>query len=639
MGKVVGLLMFLFLCAQVFGQPGKIDSLKVALSDNDSTRVGALMDVAHLYADSAVYHDFVVNCLREAMDSALVQKNDSIQIDIYNYFGLADFTIGDYENATNNFYKALNLLDKTPDIRQQAKIYNNLGMIFDELEDFKKALEFYKESYELDSLAGNEAGFVYSFINLAISYQNLKEYGRAREYHERAFQLAQKYQDSLSMVNIDNNLGTLEYELGNYEKSLGYYQQALELYKSSNDLTGIAFAKNNIGLVHLDKKEYPLALKNFKEALQIATELNLYDFTGDIYSNLTIYYEEVGDYKNAYLSYDKYNEVYDSLLGEKQNKMIRKLEAQYKLEKKQSEIFELEQENLNQKRLINSTKNIQGYLFVIIFLVIVFMVVLFFLLKKEKTLGRQLQEKTDELKKSNVTKDKFFSIIAHDLKNPFNALVGYTSLLRSDFDSFTREELNQIIIDLSDATESGFALLENLLYWTRSQTNKIKVFKTYFNLKKIVDDVVSLAGPSMVVKSQAIETEIDPELQLFADKDMIATVLRNLVFNSIKFSYPKTVIQIEAKITGTNVLVSVIDQGIGIEADKQQKFFDCVENTSTEGTAGETGSGLGLVICREFIEKNNGIIWVESEPGKGAAFRFSIPHGLSVDKAVVKTGE
>jgi tetratricopeptide (TPR) repeat protein len=128
MGKVVGLLTFLFLCAQVFGQPGKIDSLKVALSDNDSTRVGALMDVAHLYADSAVYHDFVVNCLREAMDSALVQKNDSIQIDIYNYFGLADFTIGDYENATNNFYKALNLLDKTPDIRQQAKIYNNLGM-------------------------------------------------------------------------------------------------------------------------------------------------------------------------------------------------------------------------------------------------------------------------------------------------------------------------------------------------------------------------------------------------------------------------------------------------------------------------------------------------------------------------------
>src|SRR5690606_5069017 len=108
-------------------------------------------------------------------------------------------------------------------------------------------------------------------------------------------------------------------------------------------------------------------------------------------------------------------------------------------------------------------------------------------------------------------KDRFFSIIAHDLKNPFNALVSYTSLLRSDFDSFTKEELSQIITDLNDATEQGFALLENLLYWTRSQTNRIKVYKTYFNLKRIVDNVVSLANPNLAAKSQKIEVDIDHE--------------------------------------------------------------------------------------------------------------------------------
>ena len=626
------LLLSVMVCFGVFGQEVKIDSLKIALSKNDSARVKALLEVAHNLVDSANYSDFVNECLQEALDSALAKKNDSVLVDVYNYLGLADYTVGDYGNAAGNFYKALALLDKKPNLKQRSRVYNNLGMVFDEMEDYQQALNFYTESYRLDSIAGNEEGFIYSFINLGISHQNLKKYDLSKDYYQKAYQLALKYGDSLSMVNIDNNLGTLEYDLGNYDESLEYYQRALALYETSNDLSGMAYAKNNIGLVHLDKKEYSQALKNFKEALKIANDLNMYSFTANVYSNLTIYYKEVEDYKNAYLCYDKYNEVYDSLIGEKQNKMIRKLEAQYKIEKKQWEIHQLEEENLKQKQLINTTKNIQVFLFVTIFLIITFMTVLFFLLRKEKIMGRQLQEKTDELKRSNIAKDKFFSIIAHDLKNPFNVLVGYTSLLRTDFDSFSKEELNKIIIDLSTATESGFALLENLLHWTRSQSNKIKVFKTFFSLKKIVDDVVSLANPSLVTKSQTIETDIDPELKVFADKDMIATVIRNLVFNSIKFSFSNTVIRVEARKTGANIQVSVIDQGIGIEADKQQKFFSCEENTSTEGTAGEVGSGLGLVICREFVEKNGGTIWVESEPGKGAAFRFTIPYTEAKDR-------
>ena len=172
----------------------------------------------------------------------------------------------------------------------------------------------------------------------------------------------------------------------------------------------------------------------------------MYDFSGDIYSNLSFYYEEQGDYKNALKYYDLYNEVYDSLIGGKQTEMIRKLEAQYRLEKKQREILELQQENMQQKELLNSSKNIQGYLYLIIGLVIVFLAILFYLLRKEKILARKLQEKTEELKRSNTSKDRFFSIIAHDLKNPFNALVSYTSLLRSEFDSFTKEELSRLLL-------------------------------------------------------------------------------------------------------------------------------------------------------------------------------------------------
>ena len=624
--KVFIFLLSLLVTSLVFCQNEKIDSLKNDLTKNNDARVKAILDLAYHYVDSARYNTFIVDCLNEALDSAITQNNDSLQVEVYNYLGLAYYNVGNYERATNNFYMGLNILDESPNTRQSSKIYNNMGMIFDELGDYTQALAYYRKSFYLDSLSHNEKGYILSFINFGISYQNLEQYDSSRYYNEKAYQLAQKYGDSLSMVNIVNNLGTLEYDLKNYGKSLDYYEQSLKLYKATNDWSGIATAMNNIGLVHLDKKEYPEALKNFKEALRIATDLDLYDFSGDIFSNLTIYYEELGDFKNAFQYYDKYNEVYDSLVGEKQNKMIRKLEAQYQFEKKQREILELKQENKEQKEIIDSTENMQGYLYFIIFLVGVFLIILFFMLRKEKMLAKELQEKTVELKKSNVAKDRFFSIIAHDLKNPFNALVSYTSLLRTDFDSFTREELNHIIADLNKATEQGFALLENLLFWTRSQTNMIKVYKTFFNLKGIVDNVTSLATPNLVEKSQTIEVDIEEDLEVFADKDMIATVLRNLIFNSIKFSFPNTVIRVEAKRINKNFQISVIDQGVGIDAEKQHQFFDYEENTSTSGTSGEKGSGLGLVICREFVEKNNGIIWVESEPGKGATFRFTIPY-------------
>ncbi|HKJ42913.1 MAG TPA: tetratricopeptide repeat-containing sensor histidine kinase [Sunxiuqinia sp.] len=609
-----------------FGLSVKLDSLNALINNNKSGRVSAILDLAYNYVDSTNYYDFICDRLNEVMDSANTHDNDTLKVDACNYLGLADFAAGNYEGATSKFYQALNVLDESPNNKQEAKVCNNLGMIFDELEDYKQALKFYRKSFILDSLSNNERGHIQSYINFAITYQNMEKFDSCRYFNEMAYQLAQKYKDSLSIVNVVNNLGTLEYDLKNYDKSLKYYDQALQIYQKTNDQVGIAYALNNIGLIHLDQKEYPQALKNFKAALKIATDLNLYDFTGDIYSNLTIYYKEVGDYKNAYEYYDKYNVVYDSLVGEKQNKMIRKLETQYQFEKKQREILELKQENKHQRALIIDSKSFQHYLYLVIVLVGVFLAVLFFLLRKEKIMARQLKEKTDELKKLNIAKDRFFSIIAHDLKNPFNALVSYTSLLKADLDSFTKDELNQIITDLSNATEQGFSLLENLLYWTRSQTNQISVFKTFFSLQKVVDNVVSLAGPNLIQKSQSMEVTIEEDLELFADKDMIATVLRNLIFNSIKFSYSDTVIRIEGKRIDKNIQVSVIDQGVGIDAERQHKFFHYEENTSTSGTSGEQGSGLGLVICKEFIEKNEGVIWVESEPGKGATFRFSIPY-------------
>ena len=170
-------------------------------------------------------------------------------------------------------------------------------------------------------------------------------------------------------------------------------------------------------------------------------------------------------------------------------------------------------------------------------------------------------------------------------------------------------------------------LLQNLLIWTRSQTNRIHILKTNFVLADIFNEVKGLAELNLTNKEQTLSVEIDQNLGVYADKDMISVVLRNLVFNAIKFSVKGSVINLNANLVGSNVRVDVIDSGIGISEESIKKLFTLDKNTMTHGTEGETGTGLGLVLCKEFVEKNDGTIWVESKLGEGSVFSFTIPAG------------
>jgi len=307
--------------------------------------------------------------------------------------------------------------------------------------------------------------------------------------------------------------------------------------------------------------------------------------------------------------------------------MIYQIQAKYKLGKNTRELEALKLKNQSQLDAIDSAKSGKIYWVVITFLVVVLMIATFYLLFKEKKLAGELKIKTKELHELNVSKDKFFSIIAHDLKNPFNVLVSYTSILKTDLDLFTKEQLQQIISDLNEASENGYNLLQNLLLWTRSQTNRIHILKSNFILADVFKDVKALAELNLADKEQTLSMDFEPNLSVFADKDMIAVVLRNLVFNAIKFSVKGSAIYLKAYQTGSNVRVDVIDSGIGIAEESIKNLFAIDKNTIVQGTEGETGTGLGLVLCKEFIEKNDGQIWVESKLGEGSVFSFILPVG------------
>ncbi len=240
-------------------------------------------------------------------------------------------------------------------------------------------------------------------------------------------------------------------------------------------------------------------------------------------------------------------------------------------------------------------------------------------------LNTKLNESEKELKALNAGKDKFFSIIAHDLRSPFTSLLGLTEYLASDYSSITKNELKDVSNNLLKSAKLTFNLLENLLQWAKIRTGRIKFNPESFSLKQVISQMIDLYKGNAVNKNIALQVEIINDVKVLADLNMVETVLRNLFSNAIKFTkdYGKIIISVKEK--GEYAHISIVDNGVGIREDIIEKLFQIDQNISTKGTQNEEGSGFGLILCKEFVEMNNGEISVNSEVGKGSNFSFTLP--------------
>jgi signal transduction histidine kinase len=245
--------------------------------------------------------------------------------------------------------------------------------------------------------------------------------------------------------------------------------------------------------------------------------------------------------------------------------------------------------------------------------------------------SEELKRKADELFEKNrtlitlnATKDKFFTIIAHDLKNPFNAILGFSELLSIHYNKYDDAKRMTLISAIFDSSTKVFKLLENLLQWARSQTDNIEFKPEGFYLNEIIDTNIVLVDDLVKEKNLVIIRECNENIKIYADRNMISTVIRNLITNAIKFSENGT-IEITCEQQNSLVTLKVKDSGIGINPEKLKGLFNIEGSKSTQGTRGESGTGLGLILCKEFIIKNKGTIHAESEFGKGSTFYFILP--------------
>jgi len=241
--------------------------------------------------------------------------------------------------------------------------------------------------------------------------------------------------------------------------------------------------------------------------------------------------------------------------------------------------------------------------------------------KAKKTISQQ----KEEIESINASKDKFFSIIAHDLRNPIAGFLNLTEILTTNFDVFTENESKEFIEVMNQASKQLYNLLENLLQWSRAQTGNIPYEPKFVSVNKMVNDTIDALMINIENKSIKININVDEKTVVFADENMITTVIRNLLSNAIKFTHPEGQISIRCFSKNEFVELSVIDNGVGIRKEDMEKLFRIDQHVTTNGTSEEKGSGLGLILCKEFIEKNGGNIWVESDLNKGSSFIFTLP--------------
>jgi signal transduction histidine kinase len=351
-----------------------------------------------------------------------------------------------------------------------------------------------------------------------------------------------------------------------------------------------------------------------------------------LYQGISEVYQKKGDYKLALDNHIICTQYNDSITEKQQSDQIANLEKQYETEKKEHEIIRLNAQH--ELTNIQLTKNKQLKFLAFITAVLLLILVVFILLKyfdklKSNNLleekNRLIEKSEQELRLLNASKNKFFSIIAHDLKNPLHNVMGYSFLLSKDYDKFNEDERRKFATDINQSTNNIFRLLQNLLEWSRSQTGRLKFSPIEIQFKRILDNALSVLHSLANQKQINLKYNHEANLQVFADPMMIETVLRNLISNAIKFTPENGTIEIEARNTGNEVLVSVKDTGIGISEADLANLFRIDSKVKRKGTNNEDGSGLGLVLCKEFVDKNNGSIWAESIPGKGSTFFISIP--------------
>jgi signal transduction histidine kinase len=600
--------------------------IKRALSislQNDRFRYSQLSyTLGDLFVDVAEYdsaYSYFLDAIRFG------EKDDPIVGRAYFGKSYVEFYKGYYDKSLASVIEAEKLARALHDTTGLARAVKMIGGLAETEQDYKKSIRYFEEALALNEAMHDTLNIVRTLNSLATPYCHFKEYERGEEILLRAVELAKKINCIRCLPVSYSQLGVNDFYWGKFERSIEYYQLEQAINRQLGESFNFFYANQNIAesLVELGKLDEALLYND--SALQIALNHKANQLIHDAYKIRYVIHKKKGNPALALASFEKQVQYRDSLFNSEKTAITEDLKASYDTERKERQILELEQENTIKDLEATTARQWQVGLVVFLIFLTVVVGILYNRYQLKQRTAKALDEKNNELQKLNGFKDRMFAVISHDLRNPVDAFSTIIESLSQNLQHASREELKEFLESTLRSAKDLKSLLNNLLEWSLVQIGKLPFNPTPVSIHEVIAESANHLNAMAVSKKVKIHNQVDKEKKVLVDKSMMTIILRNLLSNAVKFSPEGKTVELTAQQSNGTVTISVRDEGVGMKPEESSRLFKMEENTRTIGSSPEKGAGIGLLLCKELVDKNRGTISVKSTPGMGSTFYLELP--------------
>lgn len=582
-----------------------------------------LLNLGTYYSDKGDTKNGIIN-FKKALELAKSIAHASLIVETQNQLAGEYAYKGDYANALNGYLEALELATASENQRMVSILNENIATLYISQKDYDQALDYYKKVKRADELIGDEILIAQTSSNIASLYADMGKLDYAMFNANSSITVFEKHHLMDWIAYAYEVKGKIYLREKKYEWALFWYKQSEMIHHKIVDHRGEIDLLHGMAEAHLGLKRDSTSQRYAQKAFQLAESISSTE--GKQKSANTLY--KISKQRKNHEDALAYHEIYQglsdtlALIENQQSLTLLKTNLQHD---KQKRVLILE----NEKQLAKQ----RSYVNAAVAILLLFVIVTFLVKRNEKVqkrLNEKLKAQTEglveqekELKEINETKDKLFSIVAHDLRGPIGAFQGLLKLFNQG--EIGQEEFMDFIPKLGNDIDHISFTLNNLLSWGQNQMNGLVTKPEIISLDNLVKDNINLLAESATKKSIKLSSNLSRNTLAWSDGNQIDIVIRNLISNAIKFTPTNGMITITSREESNHWEISVRDTGIGIEKEVLDNLFCDKNNHSTYGTDNEKGTGLGLTLCKEMVEKNKGTIWVESIVNRGTTFYFTVP--------------
>jgi two-component system, sensor histidine kinase and response regulator len=638
MMRVVFVALIMLFSTICVAQHDRADSLEVFIrnSHEDTIKVQLLNQLVTLLRDRDTQKAFPY--ARQARDLSRILGYDKGTAVALENLAWIHYRKGDYSRAFQLSTDALRTFELLRDQAGIARCFNHIAAFQYEQKHFEAAIDNFKRAYGMSVKTTDTATTARSLSNIAFAFLSLNQLDSTEIYANRALEISQRINNRYLIGAALRSLGDVAMQRKDYTAALSKYQITLIIATSIRNTFLESSVMHRIGKVHYERQQYDEALEYFMKTLDVSTRYHHKDEMERTCKLIVEVYKKKNDLKKAFDFQSRYVQIHDSLNDQRNSEQVALLQARFDSEMKETKIELLTKEAQLKQEEINSQRVWLYFYIGSLSLFILLAVVLFYNYHIKRKANLRLKEKNSEIQRQakelgniNGAKDKLFSIISHDLRSPLSSLKGLMDLVIEGV--LSKDEFLPVAQNLKHSLESVQENLDNLLYWAQSQLKGLQVNPETFVLSDLVNEKIKFFQEIGRSKNISIVNGIEDDLEVFADKNHVRLVFRNLIANAIKFSMFGGTIMISQREVDDRVEISVSDTGVGMSAKDLAKLFSSEIHFSNLGTQKEKGIGIGLLLTKEFVEKNGGSISVSSELGKGSTFTFTLKREL---KSIIK---